>query len=462
MQRSQRAAHRTPLCVRIKFACECIRPQLERGVRWADAAADPGCTVCAGSKSRVPVIDSSTPVSRVFFGYLGNNGYSCKKRTGALADGDAYANPEKFEFLTVALGMTMLRGIPQQNFEEVQVRNCWQEQLAEVLGVQRSTVTARISNFCDPYDWQLPAASIDQSGGASSSNGIGELSGNVAAPHRPAGRADQLPDSAAGEKTPGRRLRRRRGPAILTRCRRWCAPNYYGIRVRRDRHGKGATSFRPASLAMQVKDPEMGHIWDAGKLNVSGFAGWKDVPDWIWHPAFRVNEVTRVLLTAYCVLGMLDVEHSGYGVIEKFQAFVADYIGVSLPSVRAAHRELAELGLVRIAHQTHPVGERRRPQGWQPEGPVKVLWVPGLVLSQEEAILETERMLAVQARQVSDYARQRFAQAFALHQAVLRAYIGSNRRLMSFWRDLQSRLEAAGIERSLVTQICPLPGHPPG
>ncbi len=116
-------------------------------------------------------------------------------------------------------------------------------------------------------------------------------------------------------------------------------------------------------------------------------------------------------------------------------------------------QQLPGVELIRVAH---PKPIKNTVTGRWVRGPQRILFLSALMLSHDEAIIETERMLcARKAVQDANWAKV----AANLHGELLRAYTGKEHTMQAFWNELCRRYQAAGMAQQHIRALIP---QPPG
>lgn len=235
-------------------------------------------------------------------------------------------------------------------------------------------------------------------------------------------------------------------PALLFRFRAFAAANGYAF-------GEVATSwqtkkdpdrFHAPTAAELAADRATGHLFDptpaAGRTG-----GFKDVPRWVWSAKLPLTDTARLVLTYYAMCGLLES-----GEVHPRQATVARAVGVTPRSVYSANKELALIGLIRVAHPKL----RKTAEGALVRGPARIIYLPMRVLSAEEASTEAKRLLDAQQR----YRHDRFWNAvLRAHDALLGAWMGHDHTLTAFKREIRRRLLLEGIPQRVLDDLIPAP-----
>lgn len=232
--------------------------------------------------------------------------------------------------------------------------------------------------------------------------------------------------------------------------------------------------FRAPGLEQLTAEDNPGRQWWDESFDGAGF---KNISRWIWDERLldlddgrSLGVTERLVMSAYEHFGLLEeFRQNGEvtkprGILVIYQKKVAAYLGISVRKLYDAHQKWAQLGVLRIAHDRRELEtENGQPEKWS-SGPQIVLYVPFLQLTDAEAARETARMAARLAEIVAREGRVRERQlerTRTIHQELLRAWAGTERKLYTFWRELRKKLEAAAVDRWIIDYVVPIPAERP-
>jgi hypothetical protein len=232
--------------------------------------------------------------------------------------------------------------------------------------------------------------------------------------------------------------------------------------------------YRTAALEQLVAESNPGRAWWDENFQGEGF---KQISSWIWDRRIldpdtgdSLGSTERLVLSAYEEFGLLEeFRENGKvtkqcGILFIHQPKVAAYCGISVRKLYDAHQKWAKLGVLRIAHDRREPGSKDgKPDRWT-SGSQIVLYVPFRQLTEGEAQRETVRLAARLQEIIAREGLQRQAQLDrirTIHQELLRAWSGTERKLASFWRALDTALSQSGIDDGIIKLIIPI-RRPPG
>ena len=211
--------------------------------------------------------------------------------------------------------------------------------------------------------------------------------------------------------------------------------------------------------------------WDA-EFKAHGFKG---VPRWIWDERLLDPETgkplgtsARVVMTVYVLMGLLEeIRYEGgkrkpKGFLQISQPKVAAYAGMDVSTVYRANCKWEALGILRIVTDER---EEITP-GKYVSTPMKVIYLPFRMLTDQEAEIESARLERKVREIVAREGAQRIMQlreALRVGRELLDAWRGREHCMMAFWREYHRRLSAAFIYPDLIGQLVPIPPgeHPP-
>jgi hypothetical protein len=236
-----------------------------------------------------------------------------------------------------------------------------------------------------------------------------------------------------------------------------------------------------------MDDPRYSDLFSlelAEELNLHGF---KDIPEWVWHPCLGVSYTARLVLTYYICCGILE----GPGWIQVRQPKVCKCLGISVKTLFAAECELDTVGLLRVVGQRR--GQKPELKPWLDLDPEwrtvnKILFLPIRKMLDEEILAERRRLLA--ARRALHQQRQgirrrlrklrlsqelerageqkRFTlalqacRATRLHRELVEACKGQTSRINALWDAAIMKLIDAGVHQKLILALIPQVLAPPG
>lgn len=353
---------------------------------------------------------------------------------------NSYSGPDKSKFLSVVYSMILARALPEQGQKRSWLTPVTQDELARMCGLaSRSTYTRRVSGFSPPA--ADPAGNGNRAKNPAKNSA--RLPQEAPAGSPPTCSTQEFPGAGAGVNHKAGR------PTFLLRQRRFAAPNIYSLAMPQKRDPEKPERYFAPDLQDLAKDASVARWWDP---NATGWKGYKDVPRWLWDSRLPLTDTARLVMTFYIMCGLLDTDPRNgrvRGEVHPSQPRIAGALGISVRSVYNANRELAALGLVRVAHPK-PTCEGGR----YVRGPARIIYLPVRQLTHEEAHQERQRLLGamkgIQDAQVA-------ARASQLHDALLDAWTGHEHSLQAFWNEIRRQLLAAGIHRQLVHQLIPRP-----
>lgn len=339
----------------------------------------------------------------------------------------AYAGPNKSQFLATTIAMIVRSALPEYGGKRSALRSVTQDELAAASGITRPSFTRRLSAI---------------------SNDRGRTTAQTL------------------ERKPKHRV-------IVNRRQRFATANSYSFGLPSKRDNANPERYVPPSLEQLLEDPAMRERWSAAGLPVdpeTGRArcgGFKDVPEWLWDSRLPLSDTARLVMTYYICCGMLDpskddkalfgrTEFTVRGVVNPKQQTVANALGISVKSVYLANHDLAEMFLIRVAHDK-PI---RDAQGNWKRGPAKIIYLPIRQFTMAEAERERQRFKALILRRTgAQEARGQLQEAVSIHQRLLDAWQGSEHALRAFWNECRAQMMRASIAKSLVFELIP---QPPG
>ncbi len=297
----------------------------------------------------------------------------------------SYQGPKKFQFVSTITAMIVSAALPEEGQKRYS-RAVTQSELAQISGLgSRSTVTRRLVRFYDAGD----------------------------------------------------------GLRVLSRRRRFATANAYAFGAIGRSAAETVEKYHSPTPAELASHAETGALWCADPEY--GVAGFKGVPRWIWDARIPISDTARMVLTYYCMCGLLE-----RGECHPRQSVVARALGISVRTVYEANQALAAEGIIRVAHPK-PI---RRQDGSLCRGPARIVYLPMRSLSAEEAAAEKERLVEAQKRRRDLQYWQQTQQA---HQELLDAWTGKEHNLNAFWKELRKRLLLAGIPRQAINDLIPRP-----
>lgn len=312
----------------------------------------------------------------------------------------AMRNKRKSHALSVLFSLIVSGALPEHGQKRKQYRKIRQQDLAGMCGLaSRATYTRRVSRIA-------PAARDDRP--------------------RP---ANSLPH-------------------LIHRDRQFAEPNRYAFAIPETRREDLPDRYFPPELGALVADARIRELWDQ---SFTGWRGYKDIPTWLWDRRLPLSDTARLVMTYYIFCGLLDKDTRGRiaGKTTPKQSTVAAAVGISVKAVYNANCELAGMGLIRVAHP-----EVKIEGGKMKRGPQIILYLPIRQFTRQEAQAEYERMRrAVEAaRETAEAGR-----AHQIHAELLAAWTGREHSLAAFWNAARKQMLAAGIRRSLVSNLIPSP-----
>lgn len=317
----------------------------------------------------------------------------------------------KLQVLATLQSMVMARVLPAYGMKRTALRQVTQKKLAAMAGLgSRSSYTRRVSSI----------ASDNRSTATS---------------------ADRL-------------------PALIHRRRNFAAPNNYDLALpsavcsqgcvdpAHCSHERAAGAWFPPKLKeLQRTAAHIAALFTDTDEEYSG-AGYGETPAFVWDERVPVSDTARVVLTYYGSLKLFEK-----GKIEKCrQSLVARRCGISTRQVRRANAEWAAIGVLRIAHPTPEIRDGRLVRG-----PQIVIYVPGRQWSREDSTRELARMQHKAEGARSDGNALWIEKALLLSQELTRAWEGTERGRMAYWRELRTRLAGAGLNPFLIDRLVPKP-----
>lgn len=316
----------------------------------------------------------------------------------------SYKGPRKAQFLTTVYSMIAAGALPEQGQKHWR-RPATQARLAGSCGLaSRASYTRRVSDIAN--DPKLAPGAREH----------------------------------ASHESPARYQR----PSLLHRWRGFAAPNRYewGEVARSWQVKEGLECYRAPSSAELAAHPTTGHLFDQAAGRTGGF---KDTPVWLWDARLPLTDTARLVMTYYVACGLME-----QGEVHPRQATVARMVGISPRSVYTANRQLAAIGLIRVAHPKL----RAAPDGSMVRGPARIIYLPMRVLSSEEAQAEAKRLQDAQRR----YRHDSYWNAVLMaHDALLGAWMGHDHTLDAFRREIRRRLLLKGVPAKVLDDLIPAP-----
>jgi hypothetical protein len=207
-------------------------------------------------------------------------------------------------------------------------------------------------------------------------------------------------------------------------------------------------------------------------------AGFKKQSRWIFDSRLLdpdtgrpLGTTERLVMALYESKGLLEdvTDYTGKivqraGFLEAKQEAIAKTLGISVRGLYDANGKWERLGVLRIVagnpKQT-PAGMRR--------GKMQVLYLPMLMLTEEEAAIERVRFESALRRVAAGrYAGEAFRgpsngpgrvlqllEAKRIHEELLTDWTGKEHRLGTFWRDCRRQMAAAGVWDDLIDALIP-------
>jgi|SRR5579871_2116834 len=361
----------------------------------------------------------------------------------------AYSGPNKVRALATSISMIMNGALPEYGQKLTWSRDIPQRELAASASVARETITRWLSEIATPDDsWNVER------------------------------RLEQSRRTRELHQRRGHRLHDRQRPlrehldTLIHRRRRFMKPNRYQFtfpgHVDSRRPGDW---FPPRPVEAQqhelvrkyfpVSQQRDADWWESLKPKDPGF---KHIPVWVWSPRVPLSLKARLVLTFYllCGLGSKD-RKSGrvIGEIRPDQKTVARAIGLKCTrSVYNANRELAALGLIRVAHE-----HIKMQDGSVRSGRQIIVWLPIRYLTEEEAGEERRRLQTMAAVRQMTVERDRHAWMLSrvkeLHEERLAAYMREEHQhpatLSTFWKAVRYASIAEGIHLNVINSLIPSP-----
>lgn len=305
-----------------------------------------------------------------------------------------YCGKRKAQFLATVYSMTMAAALPEEG-QKNWSHPVLQADLARQCGLAaRSTFTRRLSAVANP---------------------VPDRDGNI--PH-----VDR--------------------PSLIFRFRRVGAPNRYTLGEIGQAPADARGRYHYPTADDLVADPRSGHLFSTSLFAGRGF---KPVPKWVWDHRLPLTDTARLVLTYYIFCGLLDT-----GEVHPKQAKVAALLGLSVRSIYNANRELADVGLIRVAHPKPRVDA----DGRLVRGPARIVYLPMRTLTHEEAQLETQRLLQARERaQQNSF----WTQISSVHAQLLSEWAGREHSMTAFWRELRRQLLLAGVPKRAIDPLIPRP-----
>lgn len=394
----------------------------------------------------------------------------------------------KAKLLRTVYSMIMSGALPQPGDKDIYTHAISQEQLAANCGLgSRSTFTHGLSLFSNAHD--RPATEtvlIERRRNYSEPN---SYSYSPALPRAVCFFGCSSQDHCTHESHP---------------------TQYYAPALRQLRSSPEVRAFWPESDEKEAPTTGNGHRYD--RKPHTGVADYKEVPRWVWDSRVPLSDTARLVLTYYILAGLLDPRDREQAKLKKEKQFykvkgridvsqkkAAARCGISVKALYHANLELSgkvrrwavfaakgrqvgwwtsaskalvaaqklnardgrgkygvrQLPGVNVIRVAHPKAKKdpTMPRGWK-RGVQIILYVPSLEITREEAIIETERMLAAR-KAIQDHGWRDVATK--LHGEVLRAYTGHEHTLQAFYNELRRRYLAAGMAQQHIRALIPSP-----
>jgi hypothetical protein len=436
-------------------------------------------------------------IPRILFAYKG------RPRDPIGADQRVRANPDKFNYLVSKISLIMLNGLPEAGQDRKTTRAVSQQDLAECAGLnRRETVTRRLGNFAEPVEVETKQyfCIVDSTTGKVTKRKDSKI-------HAQAKCTVANTDAGYERYTVEQRAIGRRNPRVmLSRKRQFCKPNRYGDglpestvvwhihdkHTQRDQskhflskeaaaerakkleaeHGsqdrfevvererEEKKCYHPATLDQLLADPRQREWWDDTVERGWANASHKGIFLWIWdkrlmdpeEPSKPLGDIPRLLMTYYGLKGLFD-----FGETDPMQAEVARACGISTSEVYLGNRKLAKLGDDTVFRVVPRGGKRRDDGSFKPAESTLILFLPLRTISHADAQEERERFLFHLA-ELQMHGKD--VEVYKVFDRLLRQYDGSEKRWKTFYRQLRTDLQAAGLPVAAIDRL--IPQQPPG
>jgi hypothetical protein len=246
-----------------------------------------------------------------------------------------------------------------------------------------------------------------------------------------------------------RNLKRSRSVSVE---RRFGAPNYYHLRIPEGHNPKYAPSdWRQPKIEELAGNPHFGIPIDP-RMEKRGANGYFFIPAWLFHEHSPAPKNARVVMAYLFSCGLLQ-ERNGkrVDVIDSLtQRKIARALSMRENTVRQALRHWERHQVLRVVRQK----AEKRPDGSMRQPPCKIIWVADKKFTQEVAAMVFERLLRAHKRMRD---ASWWPQAVRVIQPLLRSYIGTERRLDTFWTELRRKMIADGIPLEIIHQLLARP-----
>jgi hypothetical protein len=344
----------------------------------------------------------------------------------------AYGGPNKSRFLLTTIAATMAGALPEYGQKRTWRADVTQAEMAARCGLTRETFTRALSEVATPDDsWTVER----------------RLQARARARQQHQGRGNRLHDRE--------RPSRCHIATLIGRKRRFMRPNLYNF-VLPERHDPDRPHiwFPPTSQEIRQTD-ELRTLFARLAVSDDGFRKFKRIPDWLWSPKLPLTWKARLVMTYYFMIGLGSPGKTKKVIwmVNPRQATVAEACGISVHTVYNANRELARMGLIRVAHPEPTV----LPDGTYQRGPAWIIYLPIRQLSEEEAKFERSRFAFALMASGGGPGGWMGPRVKELHHALLGDWEGKEHCLRAFWNELRRRAIADGVHRRYLDNLVPFP-----
>lgn len=232
-------------------------------------------------------------------------------------------------------------------------------------------------------------------------------------------------------------------------------------------HKPRGDRFYFPSLDQLLADPEHMKFWK--RIDDLGASGYKDIPYWLYDRRLPLNDNDRLVMVFYIFLGLLDPlnkteeQNKREGKLYRMKGVVfpklkttAAACGLCVETVRRCNEHLAALGLIRVA----PEFRKGNVAAGEPaliRLPNRIVYLPSVILSEEEALNERIRMMEAANAALREQYGLWIEKALNIHRDVLNAWKGKEHRLEAFWREIRRLYGEIGMAKHLADSLIPAP-----